>query len=208
LSDDVTRLSRNGSDGYPLLDLWGDKGCVMADGDGLDDPATGTGRRLLGVKGTLSAWERHTMQARLPAGLLHKAERGAWALPLPTGLVRNGQGTVYKIPNQEAHARLSLVFETLLQCRSASKVVEVFNPHALLLPRRDRVGALVWQAPRVAAVLAILTHPASAATPARPSLTRLPQAQWRFCLPDVYPPSSRWATSLQMQTMLTDNHAE
>src|SRR5205085_2126349 len=59
-------------------------------------------------------------------------------------------------------ARLSLVFETFVPCRSASKVVEVFNTHALLLPRRDRCGALVWQAPRVAAVLAMLKHPASA----------------------------------------------
>jgi DNA invertase Pin-like site-specific DNA recombinase len=100
------------------------------------------------------------MKARLHAGLLHKAERGALALQLPTGLVRNSQGTVHKIPNQEAHARLSLVFETFLQCRSASKVVEVFNTHALLLPRRDRFGALVWKAPRVAAMLSILKHPA------------------------------------------------
>ena len=102
------------------------------------------------------------MKARLTAGLLHKAERGALALTLPTGLVRNSQGTVQKIPHQEAQARLSLVFETFVQCRSASKVVEVFNTHALLLPRRDRFGDLVWKAPRVAAVLALLKHPAYA----------------------------------------------
>ena len=74
------------------------------------------------------------MKARLTAGLIHKATRGELALTLPTGLVRTSQGTVHKIPNQEAQARLSLVFETFLQCRSASKVVEVFNTHDLLLP--------------------------------------------------------------------------
>src|SRR5437764_14448548 len=123
----------------------------MADGDGLYDPATVHGRRLLGLQGTLAEWERHTMQARLTAGLIHKAQRGALALTLPTGLVRNGQGTGRKMPNQEAQARLALVFETFLQCRSASKVVDEFNRHALLLPRRDRFGDLVWKAPRVAA---------------------------------------------------------
>jgi len=46
LSYDVTRLSRNGSDWYPLLDLCGDKGCVIADGDGMYDPATVNGRLL------------------------------------------------------------------------------------------------------------------------------------------------------------------
>src|SRR5437660_4282455 len=202
LSYDVTRLSRNCSDWYPLLDLCGSKGCWIADGDGIYDPATVNGRLLLGLKGTLAEWERHTMKARLTAGLIHKAQRGALALTLPTGLVRNGQGKVVKIPSQEAQARLSLVFETFLQCRSASKVVDEFTRHDLLLPRRDRLGDLVWKAPRVAAVLAMLTHPASAgaftsgrsrtlrraATPARPSITRLPQEQWRICLPHVYPP--------------------
>src|SRR6266516_4188430 len=203
LSYDVTRLSRNCSDWYPLLDLCGSKGCWIADGDGIYDPATVNGRLLLGLKGTLAEWERHTMKARLTAGLIHKAPRGELALPLPTGLVRNGQGKVHKIPNQEAQARLSLVFETFLPCRSASKVVDEFNRHALLLPRRDRFGDLVWKAPRVAAVLAILKHPASAgaftygrtrtirreASAAHPSIKHLPIEEWRLCLPDVYPPS-------------------
>src|SRR3989449_3745586 len=222
LSYDVTRLARNCSDWYPLLDLCGSKGCLIADGDGMYDPATVNGRLLLGLKGTLSAWERHTMKARLTAGLIHKATRGALALTLPTGLVRNGQGTVHKMPNQEAQARLSLVFATFLPGRSASKVGEVFNTHALLLPRRDRFGAVRWKAPRVAAVLSILKHPAYAgaftygrsrtlrreATQARPSITRLPQEQWRICLPDVYPPYISWETYLQIQTMLKDHHAE
>src|SRR6266581_8042613 len=193
LSYDVTRLSRNCSDWYPLLDLCGYKGCLIADGDGIYDPATVNGRLLLGLKGTLSEWERHTMQARLTAGLIHKAQRGALALTLPTGLVRNGQGKVLKIPHQEAQARLSLVFETFLQGRSASKVVDEFHRHALLLPRRDRFGDLVWKAPRVAAVLAILKHPASAgaftygrtrtirreASAAHPSIKHLPIEEWR-----------------------------
>jgi hypothetical protein len=204
------------------LDLCGYKGCLIAESDGIYDPATVNGRLLLGLKGTLSEWERHTMTARLTAGLLHKAERGALALQLPTGLVRNSQGTVHKIPNQEAQARLVLVFETFLQCRSASKVVEVFNTHALLLPRRDRFGDLVWKTPRVAAILSILKHPAYAgaftygrsrtlrreATQARPSITRLPQEQWRICIPDVYPPYISWDTYTQIQAMLKDNHAE
>ena len=222
LSYDVTRLSRNCSDWYPLLDLCGYKGCLIADGDGIYDPATVNGRLLLGLKGTLSEWERHTMKARLTAGLIHKAQRGELALTLPTGLVRNGQGKVLKIPNQEAQARLALVFETFLQCRSASKVVDIFNRHDLLLPRRDRFGDVLWKAPRVASVLSILKHPAYAgaftygrtrtvrreATQRRPSLTRLPQEQWRICIPNVYPSYISWETYTQIQAMLKDNHAE
>src|SRR5919197_1476691 len=222
LSYDVTRLSRNCSDWYPLLDLCGYKGCLFGAGDVIYAPATVNGRLLLGLKGTLSEWERHPMQARLTAGLIQKATRGELALTLPTGLVRTSQGTVQKIPNQEAQARLSLVFEPFLQCRSASKVVEVFNTHDLLLPRRDRFGDLVWKAPRVAAVLAILKHPAYAgaftygrtrtlrreASQVRPAITRLPQDQWRICIPNVYPSYISWETYTQIQAMLKDNHAE
>src|SRR5438132_13956688 len=50
LSYDVTRLSRNCSDWYPLLDLCSYKGCLIADVDGLYDPATANRRLLLGLK--------------------------------------------------------------------------------------------------------------------------------------------------------------
>ena len=46
LSDDVPRLSRYCSAWYPRLARCGSKGCVIADGDGMDDPATVHGRRL------------------------------------------------------------------------------------------------------------------------------------------------------------------
>jgi hypothetical protein len=142
-------------------------------------------------------------------------------LTLPPGLVRNGQGQGQKMPNQEAQARLALVFETFLPCRSASTVVEAFKRHARLRPRRDRFGARVWQAPRVASVLAILQPPAYAgactygrprtvrreASQRRPSLPRRPQAQWRICIPHSSPSSRTWETYPPMQAMRTDKHA-
>jgi DNA invertase Pin-like site-specific DNA recombinase len=63
LSSEVTRLSRNCSDWYPLLDLCGFKGCLIADREGIYDPATPNGRLLLGLKGTLSEMELHTICA-------------------------------------------------------------------------------------------------------------------------------------------------
>jgi DNA invertase Pin-like site-specific DNA recombinase len=40
LSLEVTRLSPNLSGWYRLLDIFGFKGCLIADRDGVDDPAT------------------------------------------------------------------------------------------------------------------------------------------------------------------------
>ena len=68
LSSEVTRLSRNCTDWYPLLDLCGYRQCLIGDRDGVYDPASANGRLLLGLKGTISEMELHTIRARLTAG--------------------------------------------------------------------------------------------------------------------------------------------
>ena len=76
LSYEVTRLARNCSDWYPLLDLCGYRQCLLGDREGVYDPGSTNGRLLLGLKGTISEVELHTLRGRLTAGLLSKAERG------------------------------------------------------------------------------------------------------------------------------------
>src|SRR6202167_5794701 len=114
LSIDVTRLARNCSDWYPLLDICGLRGCLIADRDGVYDPGSPNGRLLLGLKGTISELELHTIRSRLTAGLLAKAERGDLALSLPIGLLRDPSGVVVTDPNVEVRERLELVFQTFL----------------------------------------------------------------------------------------------
>jgi DNA invertase Pin-like site-specific DNA recombinase len=159
-ADDATRLARNCTDWYQLLDLCGYRSCLVGDRDGIDDPATVNGRLILGLKGLISELELHTLRARLTAGLLNKARRGELALSLPIGLVRDALGRVLKHPDQEVQGRLELVFTSFLRLKAAGRVVQPFNDRELLLPRRDRFGDLVWRRPTIAAILAILKHPA------------------------------------------------
>ena len=77
LSDERTRLSRNGTDWYPLLDRCASHPCRMADRDGVDDAAPPNGRLLLGMQGIVSEIELHTLRGRLIAGVQQKAQRGA-----------------------------------------------------------------------------------------------------------------------------------
>ena len=112
---DVTRLARNCTDWYQLLDLCGYRRCLVGDQDGIYDPATPNGRLILGLKGLISELELHTLRARLTAGLLNKAQRGELALTLPIGLVRDALGRVLKHPDQEVQGRLDLVFTTFLR---------------------------------------------------------------------------------------------
>lgn len=123
LSIDVTRLARNCSDWYPLLDICGMRNCLIADRDGVYDPATANGRLLLGLKGTISELELHTIRSRLTSGLLAKAERGELALALPIGLVRDPTGIVVKDPNIEVQERLELLFAAFLKCSTVAALI-------------------------------------------------------------------------------------
>ncbi len=201
LSVDVTRLSRNCSDWYPLLDVCGYRCCLIADNDGIYDPGSANGRLLLGLKGQLSELELHTIRARMTAGLLNKAKRGELVLTLPVGLVRDALDRVHKDPNQEIQDRLDLIFTTFLRLRSASKVLGFLNAHDLGIPRRDRFGDIIWKKPTGAAILQILKNPAYAGafvygrtravrkdpTSPRARQVRLSVEEWKFRVNDVYP---------------------
>src|SRR5215211_6631167 len=221
LSSEVTRLSRNCTDWYPLLDLCGYRQCLIGDRDGVYDPASANGRLLLGLKGTISEMELHTIRARLTAGLLNKAERGELGLILPVGLVRDAAGLVVKNPDREVQARLELVFATFLRRRSAAKVLRSLNEGGLALPRRGRLGGVLWRPPTVAAVLSVLKNPAYAgafvygrtrsirdAATATPRPKKLPREQWRIVVRDKYPAYVSWETFEKIQAMLRDNYAE
>jgi len=222
LSYEVTRLSRNCSDWYPLLDLCGYKRCLIADRDGIYDPASPNGRLLLGLKGQLSEMELYTIRARMTAGLINKAERGALALQLPVGLLRDASGVVVKDPNREVQARIELVFSTFLRLRAANKVLHAFSDEQLELPRRDCCGDVVWKRPKIAMILGVLKNPAyagafvygrsralpKAANPAQMTQKRLPLTQWRIRVNNVYPAYISWETFEQIQAMLQENYAE
>ncbi|WLA49621.1 recombinase family protein [Bradyrhizobium elkanii] len=221
LSIDVTRLARNCSDWYPLLDICGLHGCLIADRDGVYDPGSANGRLLLGLKGTISELELHTIRSRLTAGLLAKAERGELALTLPIGLVRDPSGVVVKDPNLEVQERLELLFETFLKLRTIAKVMREFNDRGLELPRRDRHGDLHWARATTAAVAAILKNPAYAGAFVygrtrlrKPSEGRLPTKapkpieQWRIIVKDRYPPYIAWQSYGKIRGIVSDNRAE
>ncbi len=222
LSYEVTRLTRNCSDWYPLLDLCGYRRCLIADRDGVYDPATGNGRLLLGLKGTISEVEMHTLRGRLTAGLLAKAGRGDLALPLPVGLERDLSGIVVITPDREVEARLRLVFATFLERCSARAVLRVFLARGLTLPRREGPqGGLCWRAPTSHAIQRILTNPAyagafvygrtvSARPPdgSRPRVRTRPRAEWRVVVPNRYPAYISWDTHEAIVARLGDNHAD
>ena len=218
LSIDVTRLARNCSDWYPLLDICGLRGCLIADRDGVYDPGSANGRLLLGLKGTISELELHTIRNRLTAGLLAKAERGELALTLPIGFMRDPSGMVVKDPDMAVQERLGLVFEMFLKFRTVAKVMRMLNDRGLDLPRRDRHGDLCWTRATVSSVAAILKNPAYAGAfvygrtrmreGAVSAKVPRPMEEWRIVVRDRYPTYIDWPTYERIRTTITDNRAE
>lgn len=219
---DATRLSRNCSHWYQLLDLCGHADCLIADRDGIYDPASINGRLLLGLKGQISELELHTIRARLMAGKLSKAERGELAIPLPVGLIRLDDGRVDKHPSREVQDRISLVFTLLLERRSLGQLVRYLNHHGLKVPRqnRNRPDGIAWKRANVANVGSMVTNPAYAGTYAygrrklknngnsSKTQTLLPRSQWQVCLHDKYPAYISWQVYEKIESMLRDNYAE
>ena len=225
LSIDVTRLARNCSDWYPLLDVCALRGCLIADRDGVYDPGSANGRLLLGLKGSISELELHTIRSRLTAGLLAKAQRGDLALTLPTGLMRMPGDVVVLDPDLEVQGRLSMVFSSFARLRSAAAVMRDLAARGLDLPRRDRHGDLRWTRPTVSAVTGILKNPAYAgafvygrkrmktrdelACPGgKPQKTPRTMEDWRIIVKDRYPAYMPWRTYQANQDILADNRAD
>lgn len=221
LAFDATRLARNCSHWYQLLDLCGRTDCLIGDRDGIYDPASINGRLLLGLKGQISELELHTIRARLTAGIFSKAQRGELELVLPTGLVRLESGVVVKHPSVEVQQRVDLVFATLLERKSVSQTVRWLIENNLLLPRRASDDQIRWKRATTASVSSIVRNPAYAGaavygrtgwkkseTTGKMQQSRRPQDQWRFCVHDKFPAYVSWEVFERIQSMLRDNYSE
>jgi DNA invertase Pin-like site-specific DNA recombinase len=222
---EVSRLARNNSDWYHLLDLAAVFNTLIADYDGIYDPRMYNDRLLLGLKGTMSEAELHLLKLRLEAGRMRKVERGEHRQLLPTGLVRLSDGTVVKDADEQVRHTLELVlakFEELGSCRQVLLYLRLAH---ILLPRRQthgpQVGEVVWKQPSYGAVYSILTNPAYAGAfaygrtqldPTRrqpghkdTGFVRQPMEEWIHLQRDVYPAYITWEQYLANQERLRRN---
>jgi len=160
---EVSRLARNNADWQRLLELCALSGSLIADEDGVYDPAHFNDRLLLGLKGTISEAELHVLKGRLLGGLLNKARRGELAVPLPVGFVYDEAGAATLDPDRQVQNALKMLFETFRETGSASATVRRFQREELLFPHRMRGtperGEIRWLALEHPRVLHILHNP-------------------------------------------------
>lgn len=107
---EASRLARNNSDWYRLIEICGVSGTLIADESAIYNPREPNDRLLLGVKGTLSEAELFTLRTRLYEGRWNKARKGLLHFPLPVGYVATADGGWSLDPDTQVRERLHYVF--------------------------------------------------------------------------------------------------
>jgi DNA invertase Pin-like site-specific DNA recombinase len=119
LALEVSRLARDNSAWYRLLDLAGACDTLVADADGIYHPGLFNDRLLLGMKGMLSEAELHVLRARLNGGIRNKAARGELRTGLPVGLIwGEAEGEIRLHPDEAVTGVIQAVFDQFAVCGS------------------------------------------------------------------------------------------
>ena len=212
LGIEMSRLARSCADWYPLLELCALFGTLIADSDGVYDPAQYNDRLLLGLKGTMSEAELHILQQRLRQGRLNKARRGALAVPLPVGYVRRPSGEVALDPDEQVQAVVRVIFHQFEELGTLNAVLRYLVRHQIQLGVRLREGPnrgdLVWRRPNRQTLQNLLHNPLYAGAyaygrrqidprrkqPGRRSTGRVvqPDDHWFVLIQDQCPAYIRW----------------
>jgi len=219
---EVSRLARNNTDWYQVLDLCSITDTLIADADGIYHPGDFNDRLVLGLKGQMAEAELHMLRMRLTAALRHKASRGELRQLLPVGLDYDDDGQVMLSPDEAIRSAIGQVYALFAQLGSARQVMMTLRERGLRLPRR-KAGArrITWAEASYPAVHDFLTNPAYAGafafgkTTTRTEIAggkkvtrhrQLPQDQWEVLIPGHHPGYLGWDAYQDIQARLRANY--
>jgi len=228
LALEASRLARDNSAWYRLLDLAGVCDTLVADADGIYHPALFDDRLILGMKGILAESELHVLRARLEGGIKNKAARGELRRGLPVGLIwGEGDGEICFHPDEAVTGVIAAVFGQFAVCGSVRATWLWLRGQGLRWPLQQAVylhgmpGEITWAEPAYHAVHTTLTHPAYAGAyvygrtrderylgpdgALRIRRRKLPRDQWEVLIPDHHPGFTDWDTYLANQARIGAN---
>jgi DNA invertase Pin-like site-specific DNA recombinase len=222
LVTDVSRLARNCTDWFSLLDLASLRGCLICDTGGVYDPHLYDDRLLLGLKGTFAEAQWYSMRSQLGAAKFNKAKRGDLHLPLPVGFVRLPDERIVLNPDLQVQSSIRHIFAEFERLGSVHKILHALHDDSLLLPRRagsSREPEVCWVRPSFSIIYNILKNPAYAGAyaygkqhrtnlpgEAHKIVTRpRPMAEWPVLHPGAFPGYVSWDTFIAIQHRLAQN---
>lgn len=222
-SIEVSRVARNNSDWYRLLDLCGVTDTLIGDEDGLYHPGLFNDRLLLGLKGTMAEAELHVLRARLEGGIRNKAARGELRRGLPVGFIWGEEdGQVLFHPDRAVTSALRTVFDKFAEVGSVRQVWLWLRSQGLSFPLQSHTQSEIrWVTPTYTAIHHVLTNPVYAGAYAygktryeryldpegrlRKRMRRLPRSQWRVLIPDHHEGFVDWETYEMNQSRIAQN---
>ena len=204
---EMSRLARSNKDWHQLLELCALFHTLIADLDGIYDPALYNDRLLLGLKGTMSEAELHILKQRMYQGRLSKARRGELQFALPVGYVWSPTGEIQFDPDEQVQQVVRFIFRKFEELGTLGGLVRYLAHHQIQLGVRVREGPgkgeLVWRRPNRVTLQMVLKHPLYAGTyvygrrqedprrkePERPRTGRVVMTtdEWLVLLPDRCP---------------------
>jgi DNA invertase Pin-like site-specific DNA recombinase len=163
LGVEMSRLARSNVDWHRLLEVCALFGTLIADLDGLYDPAQYNDRLLLGLKGTMSEAELHVLKQRMYQGCLSKARRGKLTFALPTGYVWGPDQQIQFDPDEQVQQVVRLIFRQFAELGTLGGVLRYLAQHDIRIGVRVREGPgkgqMVWRRPNRMTLQNLLKHP-------------------------------------------------
>ncbi len=158
---EVSRLTRQDSEGHHLVEVAALTGTLLIDEQNIYDPRLSDDRLMLGLKVLLSSNELRLMSQRLWENKLRKAQRGELRINLPVGLVFDPRQSIGLDPDERVQAAVSLLFERFRLSGKISHVVRYFHDHGLEFPKHKGGwnGPLEWGQLSCQRVRAALCNP-------------------------------------------------
>ena len=145
-SMEVSRLARQDSEGYRLVEVAALTDTLLIDEQQVYDSRLSDDRLMLGLKVLLSSNEIRLMGQRLRENQLRKAQRGELRLNVPVGLIFVPKVGIQLDPDEQVQGAVRLLFERFRLSGRLSPVVRYFHENGLLFPRRKGTwhGKLEW----------------------------------------------------------------
>jgi DNA invertase Pin-like site-specific DNA recombinase len=160
---EMSRLARSCKDWHQLLELCARFRTLLADADGLYDPADHNDRLLLGLHGMMSEAELHVLKERMCRGKLNKARRGELLGTPPIGYVRLPSGEWAIDPDEQVRATVHMVFDEFDRQGTLQGLLRYLASHKIGIPVRPSSGLnrgnLEWRRPNRMTLQNLLHHP-------------------------------------------------
>ncbi len=223
LALEVSRVARNNSDWYRLLDLCSVTNTLIGDGDGLYHPGLFNDRLLLGMKGTMAEAELHVIRARLDGGIRNKAAKGELRRGLPVGFIWGEQdGEILMHPDQAVTGAIQTIFDKFPHLGSVRQVWLWFLSKKLSFPLQSSLlPEIKWVTPSYHAIHSVLTNPTYAGVytygktkqesfvdkngQIKKRVKRLPRSQWAVFIHDHHKGYIDWETYEMTQDRISKN---